>query len=71
MKAALAGEEVTIASHGKAMVKLVPCTSAAGLNPLGALAAASPEILASEVNAAFEEAVDQQVAVLFNSSFRV
>jgi prevent-host-death family protein len=31
VKAALAGEEVIIASHGKAQVKLVPCVSAAGL----------------------------------------
>ena len=40
---------------------------AAGLKQLGGLAAASLEILASEVNAAFEEAVDQQEAALFNS----
>ena len=56
-----------IVSQGKAQVKLVPCTSAAGLKPLGGLAAASPKILTSEDNAAFEEAVDQQVAELFNS----
>ena len=43
------------------------CTSAAGLKQLGGLAPASPEILASEVNAAFAEAVDQQVAKLFNA----
>ena len=67
VKAALAGEEVIIASHGKAQVKLVPCASAAGLKRLGALAAASPELLASQVDAAFGEAVDQQVAELFNS----
>jgi antitoxin (DNA-binding transcriptional repressor) of toxin-antitoxin stability system len=67
VKAALAGEEVIIASHGKAQVKLVPCRAAAGLKQLGGLATASPEILASEVDAAFEEAVDQQVAELFNS----
>jgi hypothetical protein len=48
-------------------VKLVPCASAAGLKQLGALAAASPEHLASQVDAAFTEAVDQQVADLFNS----
>ena len=45
----------------------MPCTSAAGLKSLGGLAAASPEIMGSEVNAAFKEAVDQQVAELFNS----
>ncbi|MEB3361775.1 MAG: hypothetical protein VKI42_06580 [Synechococcaceae cyanobacterium] len=67
MKAALAGEEVIIASHGKAQVKLVPCASPAGLKRLGALAAASPVLLASQVDAAFAEPVDQQVAELFNS----
>ena len=67
VKAALAGEEVIIASHGNAQVKLVPCASAAGLKRLGPLAAASPELLASQVDAAFGEAVDQQVAELFNS----
>ena len=48
-------------------MKLVSCALAAGLKQLGGLAAASPEILACEVIAAFEEAVDQQVAELFNS----
>jgi antitoxin (DNA-binding transcriptional repressor) of toxin-antitoxin stability system len=67
VKAALAGEEVIIASHGKAQVKLEPCKEAEGLTQLGGLATASPEILASEVDAAFEEDVDQQVAELFNS----
>jgi prevent-host-death family protein len=43
VKAALAGEEVIIASHGKAQVKLVPCASAAGLKRLGALAAVSAQ----------------------------
>ncbi|CRY91223.1 antitoxin Phd_YefM, type II toxin-antitoxin system family protein [Synechococcus sp. WH 8103] len=67
VKAAPGGEEVVIVIHGKAQVTLVPCTSAAGLKPLGGLAAASPKILASEANAAFEEAVDQQLAELFSS----
>ena len=67
VRAALAGEEVIIAIHGKAQVKLVPCASAAGLKRLGALAAASPELLASPMDAAFDEAVDKQVAELFNS----
>jgi antitoxin (DNA-binding transcriptional repressor) of toxin-antitoxin stability system len=49
VKAALAGEEVIIASHGKAQVTLVPCASA------------------SQVDAAFDAVVDQQVAELFNS----
>ena len=48
-----------IASHGKAQVNLVPCTSAAGFKQLGGLAAASSVILASDVDVAFAEAVDQ------------
>jgi len=64
VKAALAGEEVIIASHGKAQVKLVPCASAAGLKEPGGLAALS--LLASQVDEAFGDAVDQQVAQLFN-----
>ena len=67
MKAAFAGEEVIIAGHGKAQVKLVPCTSAAGLKQLGGLAASLPEIFASQVDDAFAEAVYQEVAELFNS----
>ena len=64
VKAALAGEEVIIASHGKAQVKLVPCAAAAGLKEPGGLSALS--LQASEVDEAFSEAVDQQVAQLFN-----
>lgn len=67
VKAALAGEEVIIASHGKAQVRLVPCPSAAGLKRPGALAAASPDLVPDQVDAAFSEAVDQQVAQLFNN----
>jgi prevent-host-death family protein len=67
VKAALAGEEVIIASHGSPQVKLVPCASADGLKRPGALAAALPDGLAASVDAAFSEAVDQQVAELFNS----
>ena len=37
VKADLAGEEVIIAGHGKDHVALVPCTSAAGLKPMGGL----------------------------------
>lgn len=67
VKAAVAGEEVIIASHGTAQVRLVPCPSAAGLKRPGALAAASPDLVPDQVDAAFSEAVDQQVAQLFNS----
>jgi prevent-host-death family protein len=67
VKAALAGEEVIIASHGNPQVKLVPCAAADGLKRSGALAAAVPDGLASRVDAAFSEVVDQKVAELFNS----
>ncbi len=67
VKAALAGEEVIIASHGNPQVKWVPCAAADGLKLPGALAASMPDGLAARVDAAFSEAVDQQVAELFNS----
>ena len=54
VKAALAGEEVIIAKHGKAQVKLVPCPVVAALNP-------------SLIDAAFSEAADQEVAQLMGS----
>ena len=65
VKAALAGEEVIIASHGKAQVKLVPCAAAAGLKDPGGLSALS--LQASQVDEAFGEAVEQHIADLFNS----
>ena len=65
VKAALAGEEVIIASHGKAQVKLVPCAGAAGLKQPGGLAALSSNL--AQLDEAFSEAVEQQVAELFNS----
>ena len=58
VKAALAGEEVIIASHGKAQVKLVPCAPDAGLKRPGALSGTA-------VDAAFGEAVEREVARLF------
>ena len=64
VKAALAGEEVIIASHGKAQVKLVSCAAATGLKGPGSLSALS--LPASQVDEAFGEAVDQHVAELFN-----
>jgi antitoxin (DNA-binding transcriptional repressor) of toxin-antitoxin stability system len=67
VKAALAGEEVIIASHGNPQMKWVPCAAADGLKLPGALAASVPDGLAARVDAAFSEAVDQQVAELFNS----
>ena len=63
VKAALAGEEVIIASHGKAQVKLVPCASAAGLRQPGALAGVPRE----RMDEAFSEAVEADVARLLGS----
>ncbi len=67
VKAAVAGEEVIIASQGKAQVKLLHCTAATGLKRPGALAAASPALVPANVDAVFNEAVDQHVAGLFAS----
>ncbi len=64
VKAALAGEEVIIASHGKAQVKLVPCAIPRGLKQPGGLADLAFQ--ASQVDAAFSEAAEEQVAKLFN-----
>lgn len=64
VNAALAAEEVIIAIHGKAQVKLVPCAAAAGLKQPGGLAALSSS--AAQLDAAFSKAVDQQVAELFH-----
>ena len=63
----MAGEEVIIASHGIAQVRLVPCAAAAGLKRPRALAAASPDLLPAHLDSAFSEAVDQHVAGLFAS----
>ncbi len=67
VKAALAGEDVIIASHGKPQVRLVACVEAAGLKRPGSLAASScaPALSAEQLDAAFSEAVDQEVAQLF------
>ena len=64
VKAALDGEEVIIASHGRTQVKLILCTLAACLKEPGGISALS--IQASHLNEAFGEAVDLQVAQLFN-----
>ena len=74
VKAAQAGEEVIIACHGKAQVKLVPCTSSAGLKQLGALVGRAGPLSSSEqpscpltsaqVDVAFSAEVDAEVALL-------
>lgn len=66
VKAALAGEEVIIASHGKPQVKLVACESAAGLRQPGALAGALPALTREQLDAAFSSAADQEVSRLFS-----
>jgi prevent-host-death family protein len=60
VKAAQAGEEVIIASHGKPQVKLVPCESPAGLRDPGALVHSASPL----VDEAFGDAVDRQVSRL-------
>ncbi|MBK5941209.1 type II toxin-antitoxin system Phd/YefM family antitoxin [Halochromatium roseum] len=60
VKAALAGQEVVIASHGEAQVRLVPCTPAAGLRHCGIWADRGIGI-----DAAFSEESDAEVANLF------
>ena len=49
--------------EGKAELKLEPCAEAAGLKEPGSLSALC--LQASQVDEAFSEAVDQQVAQLF------
>ena len=51
-------------AEDKAEVKLVPCATSEGLKEPGGLSALS--LQASHVDEAFGEAVDQQVAQLFN-----
>ncbi len=65
VKAALAGEEVIIASDGQPQVRLVPCTVPVGLRGFGAMASAcsDPAVRAS-LDAAFSDAVDAEVAQL-------
>ncbi|MCP9775690.1 type II toxin-antitoxin system prevent-host-death family antitoxin [Cyanobium sp. WAJ14-Wanaka] len=65
MKAALAGEEVNIASHGKAQVKLVPCATAVGLTRPAALGDWAANLAQDQVDAAFTKAMDKEVAELF------
>ena len=59
-----AGEEVVIASHGKAQVKLVPLTAEAGLQQPGSLRAAMPHPEACD--AAFSDSVEAEVSALMN-----
>jgi len=60
VKAAVAGEEVIIASNGQPQVRLVPCADAPGLRQYGRLAGQF-----EDTEQAFGEAVDAQVGQLF------
>jgi len=64
VKAAIAGEEVVIASHGQAQVKLVPLTAEAGLRQPGSLRAALSNPAACDD--AFSDSVDAEVSGLMN-----
>jgi len=59
VKAAVAGDEVIIASHGEPLVRLVPCGSPPGLNRWGAWAERNLEL-----DAAFSDEADAEVAQL-------
>lgn len=72
VKAALAGEEMIIASHGKAQVKLVACTSAVDLQHPGALLSTTGKAAVHNkstnlLDEAFSESVDQEVRQLLES----
>jgi prevent-host-death family protein len=60
VKAAVAGEEVIIASNGQPQVRLVPCADAAGLRQWGVLAGQF-----ADTDQAFGEAADAEVGKLF------
>ncbi len=60
VKAAVAGEEVIIASNGRPQVRLVACAAPAGLRQWGALAGQF-----ADTDEAFGEAVDAEVGRLF------
>jgi prevent-host-death family protein len=63
VKAAVSGEEVIIASHGKAQVRLVPCAASPGLRHWGVLAGQFVD-----VDAAFGEQADAEVGKLFGGA---
>lgn len=63
VKAALAGDEVIIASNGEAQVRLVPCTPSSGLRGWGAWQGRSVD-----VDEAFTEDADAGVERLFGQS---
>ena len=60
VKAAVAGEEVVIASNGQPQVRLVPCADTPGLRQWGILAGQF-----EDTDQAFGETVDAEVGKLF------
>lgn len=67
VKAAVAGEEVIIASHGEPQVRLVPCAAAPGLKHFGALAAAHSELELAGLDSAFSPAAEAEVGRLMEA----
>ncbi len=61
VKAALAGEEVVIASHGAPQVRLVPCDQSRGLKHLGVLAGDPAHLEQASIDAAFSPEADAEV----------
>jgi prevent-host-death family protein len=61
VKAALAGEDVVIASHGEPQVRLVPLKAEAGLHQAGTLRSALDSTSLEAIDAAFSEATDAEV----------
>ena len=59
VKAAVAGDEVIIASHGEPLVRLVPCGAPPGLSRWGAWAEKGLEL-----DAAFSDQADAEAARL-------
>ncbi len=64
VKVPVAAEEVVIASHGKAPVKLVPLTAESGLHQPGSLRAAMPHPEACD--AAFSDSVEAELCALMH-----
>lgn len=62
VQAALAGEEVWIARAGKPLVRLMPGSPQPSLRGRGSLS-----ITSSDLDPAFNAALDQQVAALFSA----
>jgi len=63
VKAAVSGEEVIIANHGEAQVRLVPCVASPGLRHWGVLAGQF-----DDVDSAFGGQADAEVTRLFNDA---